>query len=536
MYSCQKETSFEQGVASKGSLLDSLGDCYPKTLAGTYKAGQALTDSNYMTVTVDVLQAGSYTIVTDTVNGYSFKGTGTFNNTGATSVKLKGSGTPIVDGTDNFVVVYDSTFCSVPVTVLPGSTGGGSGVFTLAGSPGSCMNSSVAGTYTQGTALTTTNKVTIQVNVTTIGTWSVSTTTVGGMSFSNTGNFTATGVQNIVLNGTGTPTNAGPQTFSITAGSTSCTFSVTVAPNSAPPAVFTLAGSPSTCMSFALGGTYTQGTAMTAANKVTIQVNVTTAGQWNVSTNTVAGISFAGSGTFTATGVQGIVLQATGTPTASGAQTYTVTAGTATCTFTVTISPATTASGDHFILTPNSWWSYNTPVSASDTLKRTIVGSFTIAGSTWQGMKEKNGGGQLDDTVYFHKTGNNYYNINYAEYYSTVFFDNLVIDSILVMKEGLTTGATWSSPEYSDAENGVPTKVKYNFTCTNANATVTINSRTYTNVYQVTMVAMVAVNGGSYTTDVTWTNYYAQGIGWIYSKYDDGSFQYELPIRYYQVF
>jgi hypothetical protein len=43
--------------------------------------------------------------------------------------------------------------------------------------------------------------------------------------------------------------------------------------------------------------------------------------------------------------------------------------------------------------------------------------------------------------------------------------------------------------------------------------------------------------GTGFTADVTLTNYYARGIGWIYQKYDDGAGSiYELPIRYYRVF
>src|SRR4029079_6244349 len=92
--SCAKEGSFEQAKPSRGSLQNSAGDCMAKTIAGIYAAGQALGDSNYIDVTVDVGQTGRYTIFTDTVNGYSFKSTGNFASTGSATVRLKGFGTP----------------------------------------------------------------------------------------------------------------------------------------------------------------------------------------------------------------------------------------------------------------------------------------------------------------------------------------------------------------------------------------------------------------------------------------------------------
>src|SRR5207253_11465810 len=121
-------------------------------------------------------QGGSYNVYTDTVNGYSFKATGNTSTTGANTIRLKGTGTPGNAGTNNFTVRFDTTVCIVAITVLPGGGGGGGGgtaSFTLSGSPNNCLNSSVAGTYTQGTALTSANKVNVEVNVTALGTWSM---------------------------------------------------------------------------------------------------------------------------------------------------------------------------------------------------------------------------------------------------------------------------------------------------------------------------------------------------------------------------
>ena len=85
---CQKETSFEQGnsTASVGSLsVDGTGNCLGAVVSGTYFKDTAIKASNYVDVSVQVDTAGTYTISSDTVNGYYFKATGTFTATGAAS-------------------------------------------------------------------------------------------------------------------------------------------------------------------------------------------------------------------------------------------------------------------------------------------------------------------------------------------------------------------------------------------------------------------------------------------------------------------
>lgn len=128
--SCSKEKSYENGNPSTGSLTDDgTGDCYPKTVNGTYVADTALKqDFNTMLVTLDVTKAGRYNIFSDTVNGYWFKGSGVFNDTGMHSVTLQGYGKPGTAGIDNFLIVYDSSACNVAVTVdTAGGSGGGGG-------------------------------------------------------------------------------------------------------------------------------------------------------------------------------------------------------------------------------------------------------------------------------------------------------------------------------------------------------------------------------------------------------------------------
>lgn len=233
--SCQKEISFENdNTPSDGTVQSDIsGACQGITVGGTYKKDTTLTTANYVDVTVTVASKGTYTIYTDTVNGYYFNATGFFTNTGTNTVRLKGSGKPLTAGTNNFILHYDSTQCffTVNVTDASGGGGGGNAAFTFSGSPGGCTNAAVQGTFVEGNTMTITNKAVIQVNVTTLGAFSISTApAVNGVTFALAGNFTAIGVQNVELLASGTPVAAGTFTFSLTNGTTTCTFPVTFAP------------------------------------------------------------------------------------------------------------------------------------------------------------------------------------------------------------------------------------------------------------------------------------------------------------------
>ncbi|HEY6506089.1 MAG TPA: hypothetical protein VIZ28_19070 [Chitinophagaceae bacterium] len=380
---CQKEKSFEGGGSpSEGTLQDDgTGDCLPKTVAGVYVVGTALAAAtNYIEVQVNVTTAGSYTIFTDTVNGIYFRGTGVFTATGPVTVRLTGYGTPSAAGIHNFVVSYGTSGCSIAVT-----TSGSLGAFTFDGAPGGCTGAIPAGTYTTGTALTAANTVNINVNVTALGAYSINTAAANGMTFSSSGTFTTLGPQAIVLTGSGTPTTAGATNIPITAGSSSCSFTVTVqAPAGA--ATFTV-----NCASAVVTGTYTVGTVLGAINSVGIGVNVAATGSYTI-TSTVNGMTFTASGTFAATGAQTITLFGSGTPTTAGANTVAITAGTAPCNFTVNVNPAAAAATftvNCASAVVNGTYTIGTALIAANTITLpvnvTAVGTYTIT-ATLNGM------------------------------------------------------------------------------------------------------------------------------------------------------
>src|SRR5690242_9024782 len=101
-FSCQKDFSVEVGntLVGAGSLWDSVGNCLPDTVIGTFYNGVTPgSDTAYVEIQVNVTQTGSYNITTTLPlqNGFEFADSGFFSNTGINIIRLKPIGTPILN-------------------------------------------------------------------------------------------------------------------------------------------------------------------------------------------------------------------------------------------------------------------------------------------------------------------------------------------------------------------------------------------------------------------------------------------------------
>jgi hypothetical protein len=405
--SCKKEKSLEQGLPARGSLQDNGGDCLPKKVNGAYVVGQALNDSNYIEVSVEVSQAGNFTIFTDTLNGYSYKGEGQFATPGAYIVRIPGRGTPEAEGEDQFTVFFDTTLCFLPVTVIAGGSSGGTAGYNLQGDAGGgCAASDTAGTFTQGIPLTTSNSVNLTVNVTTPGTWAISTPSVAGFSFSGAGTFAAAGVQTVTLTASGTPTLPGTHTFTVTAG-TSCSFDVAVGAGTNPP------------------------------------------------------------------------------PT-----------------------------GVYFPLTEASWWSYDDG-AGSDTFKVAVTGTGTFLGKTYQRFITSDAAGPLDTTFYRKDASNSYYIFEDTAGFGDagITFTQGGLD-VLFLKDALTTNAVFNS-DHTATFQGSPITIRFKNTVTDANASLTVNGKSFTNVYKIQVIIQGGLGGNFQDLTDPLDYYYARDIGLI---------------------
>ncbi len=334
--SCQKEYSYENGLASGTLKQDSTGECMPALVNGTYKTDTSLTAANYIDVQVSIANPGAYIIKTDTVNGYSFSASGAIANQGLNTIRLLGNGKPIVAGLNEFAIKFDSSICYINVPVTGSSTPTvRPAVYTLVGSPNTCTGATQTNNYYQGIPTSNANTVSIKVNVDTAGSYTISTAAVNGVSFSATGTFTVGTNQTVILQATGTPTASGSFSyqFTTTAPNTvsNCGFSLTV--QAAPtPATYTF-----NCTTPTFTGTYQAG--QPANGTVTIQVTSTAGGSYDITSNTTTnnnGVTFSGVGVLQPSpNPQNVVLTASGTAAAAGTFTYTLTGTgvTATCNF-----------------------------------------------------------------------------------------------------------------------------------------------------------------------------------------------------------
>lgn len=101
-------------------------------------------------------------------------------------------------------------------------------IYSFNGGTAACTGAILSGSYTAGTAVTGANTVALNVLVDSIGTYTIATSNINGVVFSASGRFTSTGAQTIILSALGTPAAAG--NFNYTAGSSGCSFTITVAP------------------------------------------------------------------------------------------------------------------------------------------------------------------------------------------------------------------------------------------------------------------------------------------------------------------
>ncbi|KAF2335860.1 hypothetical protein [Flavobacterium nitrogenifigens] len=308
-------TSCSPHIFVEKASVDFSVTCASISALGSYNIGLDLTPANKLTVNVIVTNTGFWSMSTNKVNGYSFTGQGTFTTTGPQTVELLGTGMPETAGTNIFSLSSNANSqatasCSgIPVTVAPVA-------YTM-----NCAGATQSGAYMQNVPLNlTTNTITLPINVTATGSTTITTNTVNGVSFSS-GPIVLTklGADTVVLKGSGTPLSGATTALTLTGtpgSSATCSFNLVIAQQ---PVAYTM-----TCGTISVSGSYVPNQAMTSANTMTVPVTVTYVGDYNITTSTVNGVSFSGTGTFTTTGAQSVTLQASGTPVSGGAFSYTI--------------------------------------------------------------------------------------------------------------------------------------------------------------------------------------------------------------------
>ena len=116
-----KLRSVATGNSASGSLGVTAGSCTPVTISGIFTQGIVLDPSNTVQVQVTVSTPGTYTISTNTINGVSFKKSGSFASAGIQNVVMTGVGMPVNAGSQNFTVTFGASVCNFSITFLAGT-------------------------------------------------------------------------------------------------------------------------------------------------------------------------------------------------------------------------------------------------------------------------------------------------------------------------------------------------------------------------------------------------------------------------------
>ena len=243
---------------------------------------------------------------------------------------------------------------------------------------GDCNPININGYYQEDSLLNADNWVEVQINTNFAGNFDIKSDTVNGFSFSRAG-FVQAGLNTIRLLSSGKPDTAIATTFTVFYDTTFCEFTINVVASTAGAAHYVLGGSPGACASFTKYGTYTVGTPLDAADSVTFLVNVTTPGNYNITTGSfVNGMKFSGAGTFANIGIQQVALYGTGTPTNNTTANFVVTGDGTTCTFSITPGGGTGTASFTFTGGPAPGTCSGAVVNGTYTAGNTVTASNTV--------------------------------------------------------------------------------------------------------------------------------------------------------------
>lgn len=382
---------------------------------------------------------------------------------------------------------------------------------------GDCLPSTINGIYAKDVNLDASNYIDVQVELSNPGTYEIFSDTVNGYSFKAVGNATEIGSQSIRLIGQGRPIDEGTNIFSIHFDGTVCTAEVVVTGPGTPQAGYNLGGAPGNCTGATLTGTYAAGEAIGAGSTVTISINVISTGVYSISTNTVNGIQFSGSGYIGSTGSQTLSLNASGTPAAAGNFNFVVSNAVDNCSFSVTVTGTTPPAdnNDYFPLTAFSNWTMHTVGAAATDTTYFEVSQYeaTISGNTYRAILNKETGNVVD-SIPSRKLGTKVY-----QYYTSNFgiLLNEISAEIQLLDTTLAAGSTWDGTLGTGATAAGNVTVTYSANVIERGVQATVAGTTYQSVIKV-HYTYYADPGTGPTEALAQDIWFARGKGIVYNK------------------
>ena len=282
-------------------------------------------------------------------------------------------------------------------------------------------------------------------------------------------------------------------------------------------ALFTLAGAPGNCASPVVNGAFEAGTPVDITSFITVDVNVDSIGTYLITSNSVNGISFVATGTFTTTGPQTIVFKSAGTPLIGGSFNFTL--GTNGCSVVITVTGSVTPpvsnsnckSCAYIPICVGSKYEYNDTMYGVPSIKKVEYLSTkdtTINGKVYQKISDL--------------SGDAYYNCTNGETtafsYSVTSVGGNTVQNIKLtpLKADAPIGTTWTDPVI----NPLGQTVLQKFTIVSKGSR-TAGGFNFPDVIKVKLETGMDLPPVGFITAALSYSYYAKGVGLIENTIED---------------
>lgn len=270
-------------------------------------------------------------------------------------------------------------------------------------------------------------------------------------------------------------------------------------------------------------GAYGRGLATDTSNYALAKINFTATGTYIISSDTLNGVYFRGTGDITAAGVATVRLNANGTPTNAGPFSYQLSWKGSECSFTIEVFEVVPeGSGDYFPMTANSNWSYASSdpnALPEDTLLQVSTGlTGTLPDGTIFNLFTTNYGFPDLDSSYYRKAANDYRELGDVD--AVGVSAAALIDDFVFLRDDQPVGTKWETQllEGPAVSGSGTVRTKRTFELISRGGRVAVNQKIYLNVIKIATAQVVQNTSGGFDTVISYESWYAKGIGLINLK------------------
>lgn len=322
-----KQNKWKSLCGDLGESSISVPNCASAVILGDYKVGTVVNSSNFFQISLNVIEAGNYSIlVNNPTSGFFFQREGTFPNEGIYTLQIPAIGAPSTPGSNVFTIhINDEVItCTTSVNVSPADVQFNNIQFVSA-------DQLTKGQSSMG------KTIVIKVDVINPGTFNFQTNSQNGLAYSAENITLGVGAnQEVILYANGNPPiAAGNINYTVSgSGYVGSPFNVSVTVIESMAQITSI-----NCSSVVVHDIFRLDTPLGASNYIDIPVTTNSTGTYNINVSSVEnpGFSFIGSGNITSIGTSIIRVYGTGTPTKAGRISFVVDINGSTCNLDLTV-------------------------------------------------------------------------------------------------------------------------------------------------------------------------------------------------------